>query len=75
MQLNVYKNDMDKKTVIENFKIQALNRWQKKIWGLAQLEAKIQADIREYSELNGVKIIDIQLYDPETGEIQFETDL
>lgn len=49
--------------------------WRDKIIGLERLESNIQALIREYVELTGVEIRDIQLYDPETGEVQFETDL
>ncbi|WP_321495614.1 hypothetical protein [uncultured Desulfobacter sp.] len=66
---------MDKKRIIGQAKDTALLNWQSKILKLEKLESDIQALIREFVELTGVQIKDIQLYDPETGEVQFETDL
>ncbi len=66
---------MDKKRIIEQVRDQAAMKWRDKIIRLQRLESDIQARIREFVELTGVQIKDIQLYDPETGEIQFETDL
>lgn len=66
---------MSKKDFTDRFKDQANWRWHAKIRGLGILEERIQALIMTYQELYGVPIKDIQLYDPATGEIQFETDL
>lgn len=66
---------MDKKRIIEQAKDLAVKRYKEKVIRLNTLECAIQAQILEFVELTGVKIKDIQLYDPSTGEIQFETDL
>ncbi|MCG8553591.1 MAG: hypothetical protein MI799_24570 [Desulfobacterales bacterium] len=66
---------MDKKRIIEQVRDQAAMKWRDKIMRLQRLESDIQARIREFVELIGLQIKDIQLYDPETGKIQFETDL
>ena len=66
---------MDKRRIVEQAKDRALEGWRDKIIRLEKLESEIQALIREFVELTGVEIKDIQLYDPETGEVQFETDL
>ncbi len=66
---------MDKKRIVEQAKDRAVANWKDKIIRLNRLESDIQAQIREFVELTGVEIKDIQLYDSKTGEIQFETDL
>ena len=66
---------MNKKRIIGRVKVQAVMKWRDKILRLQRLESNIQAQIREFVELTGVEIKDIQLYDPVTGEIQLETDL
>lgn len=66
---------MDKRRIVEMARDAALMNWRDKIIRLNRLESDIQAQIREFVELTGVQIKDIQLYDPVTGEVQFETDL
>lgn len=66
---------MDKKRIVEQAKDRAVLNWRDKILRLSRLETDIQALILEFVELTGVQIKDIQLYDPNTGEVQFETDL
>ena len=53
----------------------ALSAWEIKIRALSELESKIEAQMRTFCELHNVKILDVQLYDPQTCNIQFETDL
>jgi hypothetical protein len=66
---------MDKKRIVEQAKDLAIANWRDKIIRLNRLETDIQGMIREFVEITGVQIKDIQLYDPNTGEVQFETDL
>lgn len=66
---------MDKKRIVEQAKDLAVVKWHDKILRLNRLETDIQSMIREFVEITGVQIKDIQLYDPNTGEVQFETDL
>nr|WP_319491826.1 hypothetical protein [uncultured Desulfobacter sp.] len=66
---------MDKKRIVEQAKDLAVAKWHDKILRLNRLETDIQSMIREFVEITGVQIKDIQLYDPNTGEVQFETDL
>lgn len=66
---------MGKKNFTKRFTDHAVQRWKEKILMLAALESSIQADIKTFSELTGVKILDVQLFDSQTGEIQFEVDI
>lgn len=66
---------MSKKDFKDRYAARAVLSWQKKIRMLNDLELKIEAQMKTYSELTGVKILDVQLYDPETCEIQLEVDI
>ncbi|MCG8639044.1 MAG: hypothetical protein MI862_04880 [Desulfobacterales bacterium] len=59
----------------KEYKEAALSAWEIKIRALANLEADIEAMLKTFCETHNVKIHDIQLYDPRTCDIQFETDL
>ena len=66
---------MSKKERQDRFKARACDIYKEKILALSRLESEIQKLIMEYQEEYGVKILDVQIYDPGTGEIQFETDI
>ena len=66
---------MNRKDFRDRYAARAVLSWQKKIIMLNDLESKMEADMKTYCELTGVKILDVQLYDPETCEIQLEVDI
>lgn len=69
------KNTMGKAERIERYKKASVKNWSEKVLALAALESSIEAQMRTFCELHNIKILDVQLYDPRTCDIQFETDL
>ncbi|MCF6248146.1 MAG: hypothetical protein L3J69_12410 [Desulfobacula sp.] len=66
---------MGRKEFRNRFASVAVRNWTVKISKLNDLESKIQALMLEYSDLTGVKILDVQLYDSKTCEIQLEVNI